>query len=153
MADEEKKKPEEELNDLELAELANKEIKKRDEEIAKLKKDLAKAKLYSEATEEEEELLSSKEYRTKIADNNNTNYDVAYNSVKLCEALKAEGDIDPYNSVFRLEEDSEDVYTFLKSCVDACEGDKSQFTAIYQSALAPDDAKIAAAYRKRQNNN
>ena len=39
MADEEKKKTEEELNDLELAELANKEIKKRDEEIAKLKKD------------------------------------------------------------------------------------------------------------------
>lgn len=149
---EETKKPEENLSDEEIAELANAEIRKKNEEIAKLKKDLAKAKLYSEAPEGSEELLSSEEYRKALSDNTNTNYDVAYNAVKLCEAFKEEGNTNPYDTVFKLGEESEDVYTFLKNAVDACDGDKSQFVSIYQSMLAPDDPKIAAAYRKAQKN-
>ena len=147
---EEIKKPEENLSDEEIAELANAEIRKKNEEIAKLKKDLAKAKLYSEATEESEELLLSEEYKKALSDNTNTNYDVAYNAVKLCEAYEKEGNTSPYDAVFKLGEESEDVYTFLKNAVDACDGDKSQFVSIYQSMLAPDDPKIAAVYRKAQ---
>lgn len=152
MVEEEKQEKVQDLTDIEIAELANIELKKKETEIAKLKKDLAKAKLYSDATEEEEELLASKEYRAKLGDNTLSNYDVAQNAVKLCDALKNEGDTNAYNTVFCLGEDSESVYTFLKDCVDACDDDKSQFTSIYQSALSPDDAKIAAAYRKAQQN-
>lgn len=147
---EETKKPEENLSDEEIAELANAEIRKKNEEIAKLKKDLAKAKLYSEAPEESEELLSSEEYRKALADSTNTNYDAIYNAVKLCKSIKEEGDTNPYDAVFHLGEESETVYTFLKNAIDACDGDKSQFISIYQSMLAPDDPKIAAAYRKAQ---
>ena len=147
---EETKKPEENLSDEEIAELANAEIRKKNEEIAKLKKDLAKAKLYSEAPEESEELLSSGEYRKALADSTNTNYDAIYNAVKLCESIKEEGDTKRYDTVCHLGEESETVYTFLKNAIDACDGDKSQFISIYQSMLAPDDPKIAAAYRKAQ---
>lgn len=147
---EETKKPEENLSDEEIAELANAEIRKKNEEIAKLKKDLAKAKLYSEASEESEELLSSGEYRKALSNSTNTNYDVIYDTVKLCESIKEEGDTNPYDAVFHLGEESEIVYTFLKNVIDACDGDKSQFISIYQSMLAPDDPKIAAAYRKAQ---
>lgn len=49
---------EEELSEIEIAELANKEIRSKDDEIRKLKKDLAKAKLYSTAEDEEEEPMS-----------------------------------------------------------------------------------------------
>lgn len=147
---EETKKPEENLSDEEIAELANAEIRKKNEEIAKLKKDLAKAKLYSEAPEESEELLSSGEYRKALSDSTNTNYDAIYNAVKLCESIKEEGNANPYDAVFHLGEESENVYTFLKNAIDVCDGDKSQFISIYQSMLAPDDPKIAAAYRKAQ---
>lgn len=133
-----------ELSDIEIAELANKEIKERDKEIAKLKKDLAKAKLLSEAEEEETEALSREECLKRISDSGTTNYDYAEAVVGLVDAELADGKPNP------LGVNGDAVYEFFKDVLEECEGDKTMFTSIYQSRLAPDDKSVAMAYKKRK---
>ena len=146
MAENEEKQQQEEMDDIELAELANKELRKKEEEIAKLKKDLAKAKLYSEAEEEEEETLSREECISRLSDVRTTNYDYAEAVVNLVDLELAAGHENP------LGKNGQEVYDFFKECIDECSDDKSRFTAVYQSKLGADDPKIALAYKNRTKN-
>ena len=146
MAEIEEKQQQEEMDDIELAELANKELRKKEEEIAKLKKDLAKAKLYSEAEEEEEETLSREECVSRLSDVRTTNYDCIEAVVNLVDLELAEGHENP------LGKNGQEIYDFLKDCIDECGDDKSRFTAVYQSKLGADDPTIALAYKNRTKN-
>lgn len=136
---------EQELNDIEIAELANKELKARDAEIEKLKRDLAKAKLYQQATDEEPELMSKEECVKAISNPSISNYDYAKAVCDLVDNCKANGEANP------LGEDGDEVYEFLREVIDNCGGDKSRFPSIYQSMIGADDTKVAAAYNKRFN--
>lgn len=146
MAEIEEKQQQEEMDDIELAELANRELRKKEEEIAKLKKDLAKAKLYSEAEEEEEETLSREECVSRLSDVRTTNYDCIEAVVNLVDLELAEGRENP------LGKNGQEIYDFLKDCIDECGDDKSRFTAVYQSKLGADDPTIALAYKNRTKN-
>lgn len=145
MAQEEtpKTEQEEELSDIEIAELANKELRKKEEEIAKLKKDLAKAKLLSKAEEEEEEPLSREECLKRLSDTRTTNYDYAEAVIGLVDAELEEGKPNP------LGKNGKEVYDFFKDVIEECDGDKTRFTSIYQARLGADDPSIAMAYKKR----
>ena len=134
---------EEELSELEIAELANKELRKKEEEIAKLKKDLARAKLLSKAEEEEEEPLSREECLKRLSDTRTTNYDYAEAVIGLVDAELAEGKPNP------LGKNGKEVYDFFKDVIEECDGDKTRFTSIYQARLGADDPSIAMAYKKR----
>lgn len=147
MAENENNEQEQEMDDIELAELANQELRKKEAEIAKLKKDLAKAKLYSEAEDEEEETLSREECIRRLSDGRTTNYDYAEAVVNLVDLELAEGHANP------LGKNGKEVYDFFKDCIEECGDDKSRFTSIYQSKLGADDPQIALAYKNRNRNN
>lgn len=144
MAENEKQTPEEELEEVEIAELANKEIRNKDAEIAKLKKDLAKAKLYSTAEEEEEEPLTREECVKRLSDSRTTNYDYAEAVVGIVDLELSEGRPNP------LGKNGEEVYNFFKDVLEECGDDKSRFTSIYQARLGADDPSTAMAYKKRK---
>ena len=135
------------LNDVEIAELANKEIKKRDEEIAQLKRDLAKEKLYSQAEETERETPSREECLKIINNPNVCNYDYAQAVVDLVDVELSEGRQNPLGT------NGEMVYDFFKEVIEECEGDKTRFPAIYQAKLPKDDPKVEMAYNKRKQSN
>lgn len=132
-----------ELTDIEVAELANKEIRKRDAEIQQLKRDLAKQKLLSNADEEAEEAMSKEECLKILGDPKTTNYDYARAAVALTDIEVEAGRPNP------LGENGEDVRNFLAETVEDCDGDPTRFTAIYQAKIGADDPSIAMAYRKR----
>lgn len=140
----EKNEEQTELSDLEIAELANKEIKARDKEIADLKKELAKAKLLSDGEDETAEVMSKEECIKRISDSGTTNYDYAEAVVNLVDREVEEGRPNPLGT------NGDKVYEFFKEVLDECEGDKAMFTSIYQSRLAPDDKSVAMAYNKRK---
>ena len=144
MGQELEKENQEELEDVEIADLANKEIRSRDAEIAKLKKDLAKAKLYSTAEEEEEEPLTREECIKRLGDSRISNYDYAEAVVGLVDCELSEGRPNP------LGKNGEEVYTFFKDVLEECGDDKSRFTSIYQARLGADDPSTAMAYKKRK---
>lgn len=132
------------LTDLEIAELANKELRKKDEELIRVRKELARAKLYSVAEDEESEILSREECVKRLGSNRTTNYDYAEAVVNLVELEKSEGKPNP------LGKNGEEVYTFFKDVIEECGDDKSQFTSVYQSRLGKDDPQISAAYNSRK---
>lgn len=140
MADEEQRDVE--LTDEEIADLANKELRKRDEEIAKLKKELNVMKLYSKAEEEEREVPTREECLKTITDNRTSNYDYAQAIVDLCEIEKNEGRPNPLGS------NGERVVDFFKDVIDECDGDKSRFPSVYQAKLGNDDPQIALKYSR-----
>ena len=144
MADEKEiQKTAEDMTDIEVGELAAKELKKRDDEIASLKKQLAIAKLYSNPKEDEEDVTMSKEDCLKvIGDSNTCNYDYANAVCELCDREAEAGRPNP------LGEDGKQVYDFFKNVIEECDGDKDLFTSIYNSRLAPDEPSIALAYKK-----
>lgn len=148
MADENEKEQKEKqaaenLTEIEIAELANKELRKKEEEIAKLKKDLATMKLYSKAEEEEEEAITREECMKRISDSRTTNYDYAEAVIGLVDDELSKGNPNP------LGKDGEAVYNFLKDVIEECDGDKSRFPSIYQARLGADDPSVAMAYKKR----
>lgn len=143
MSEENKNENEEQLTDEEIAELANKEIKKKNEEIASLKKELAKAKLYSEAEEEEEAPMTREECIKVLSSDRTTNYDYAEAVVNLVDIELSEGKPNP------LGKNGKEVQQFFKDVIEECDGDKSRFTSIYQARLGADDPSVAMAYKKR----
>lgn len=145
MAENQTTEQEEELSEIEIAELANKELKSRDAEIAKLKKELAQAKLYSTVDGEEEEPMSREECIKVLASDSTTNYDYAQAVINLVDLELAEGNPNP------LGQDGQEVYDFFKGCIEECGDDKSRFTSIYQSRLGADDKSVAMAFNKRNN--
>lgn len=134
-----------ELDDDEIAKLANKEIKARDAEIAKLKKELAKSKLYSKVDEDDEKPITEEEVIKILSNPNVSNYDYAQAVVDLCDIRESNGEPNPLGD----DEDShgEDVYNLFKQVLEECDGDKTKFTAIYQSRLLPDDKKVVKVNR------
>ena len=133
----------ENMTDIEVGELAAKELQKRDTEIASLKKQLAIAKLYSKPEEGEEDAIMSKEDCLKvIGDSNTCNYDYANAVCELCDREAEAGKPNP------LGENGKQVYDFFKNVIEECDGDKDLFTSIYNSRLAPDDPSVALAYKK-----
>ena len=134
----------EELTDIEIGELANKEIRKRDSEIAQLKKELAKAKLYTVATEEKEAVMTKEDCLKVIGDNHTTNYDYANAVVELCDREAELGNPNP------LGPDGEKIKKFFADVIEECDGDKSLFPSIYQARLGADEPAIAMAYKKRK---
>lgn len=144
MADEKEiQKAAEDMTDIEVGELAAKELQKRDSEIASLKKQLAIAKLYSKPEEGEEDAIMSKEDCLKvIGDSNTCNYDYANAVCELCDREAEAGKPNP------LGENGKQVYDFFKNVIEECDGDKDLFTSIYNSRLAPDDPSVALAYKK-----
>ena len=144
MADEKEiQKTAENMTDIEVGELAAKELQKRDSEIASLKKQLAIAKLYSKPEEGEEDATMSKEDCLKvIGDSNTCNYDYANAVCELCDREAEAGKPNP------LGENGKQVYDFFKNVIEECDGDKDLFTSIYNSRLAPDDPSVALAYKK-----
>lgn len=144
--EENKMEEQEQLSDIEIAELANKKLKEKDVEIAKLKKELAKEKLLSNGNYEEEEpkRMSKEECLKVINDQSVCNYDYAVAVCDLVDNEKDEGHPNP------LGQDGDAVYEFFKDVIDDCDGDKGKFAAIYQAKLPSDDPKIAMAYNKRK---
>ena len=134
----------EKLTEIEIAELANKEMRKKDAEIAKLTKELAKAKLLSVAEEEETSQVTREECLKVLGDSNTSNYDYAQAVVDLVDIEIAEGRPNP------LGRDGEKVQEFFKDVLKECGDDKSRFPAVYQSKIGADDKLIAAAYNKNK---
>lgn len=135
---------EEELTDIEIAELANKKLKEKDKEIEKLKKDLAREKLLSNAPEEEEEEKPTLEDCDKIVgDANSTNYDIAKAYCDSVDIHRENGQPSPYG------EEGDVAYDFLKEILEESDGDKQMFLHLYQAKLPADDKKIALAYQAR----
>lgn len=135
----------EELSEIEIAELANKELKKKEQEIADLKKQLAKEKLYSKAEEEEREIPTREDCLKVIGSNKTNNYDYAQAVVDLVDIEKNEGRANP------LGKNGDAVYDFFKEVIEECDGDKNLFPSIYQTKLGEDDPQIKLAYNKRKN--
>lgn len=143
MAENENVEQEEELTEMELAELANKKLREKDEEIKKLTKELAKQKLLSSGEEEEEELISREECIKRISSSNTCNYDYAEAVIALVDHEVNAGNPNP------LGKDGEEVYEFFKEVLEACDGDKSRFTSIYQAKIGDDPKEVAMAWKKR----
>lgn len=141
--EETKQKQEEQLTDIEIAELANQELRKKNAEIEKLKKDLAKAKLLSTVEPEEKSTLTKEECITRLFNDRTTNYDYAEAVVNLVDIELSEDRPNPLGT------NGEEVYNFFKDCLEECGDDKSRFTAVYQAKIGADDAKVAMAYKKR----
>lgn len=134
----------ENLSEIEIAELANKELRAKNEEIMQLKKELAKSKLYSTADEEETISMTREECIERINDCNCSNYDYVEAVCNLTEIELAEGKPNP------LGEDGEKVYNFFKECLDECGDDKSRFTSVYQSRIGADDPKVVMSRKNRK---
>ena len=132
------------LTDIEIAELANQELRKKDAELAKLKKELAQAKLYSVAEDEEPEVLTRDECIKRLGNNRITNYDYAETVCNLVDIEKADGKPNP------LGKNGEEVYKFFKDVVEECGDDKSRFPSVYQARLGNDDTQTAMAYKNRR---
>lgn len=143
MAEQQNPQQEEELDDIQIAELANNELRKRELEIAKLKRELAQAKLYSTAEEEEKQTLSREECMKRISDSRTTNYDYAEAVVNLVDIELSAGNPNP------LGKNGKEVYDFFNDVLEECGDDKSRFPAVYQARLGADDPSVAMAYKKR----
>ena len=140
-------KLEEGLTDIEIAELANNELKKKQAEIDKLKKELAKQKLLSTAPDEEEETLSKEECLKRINDDRVSNYDYAEAVCGLVDIAREEGQPNP------LGRDGDKVYDFFKDVLEECDGDKNRFPSVYQARIGNDDPSVAMAYNRRNKRN
>ena len=149
MAEIEKNNPnpeQQEMDDISIAEQANKLLQKEREEKEKLKKELARAKLLSNGNPEEEKEVMSKEDCLKIiGDKNTCNYDYAVAVVNLVDRELEAGQPNP------LGEHGQEIRDFFEEVIEDCDGDKTKFTSVYQAKLPADDPKIAVSYRARQN--
>lgn len=146
LADEAKKIEEEakKLSDIEIAELANKALKEKDAELNATRRELAKAKLYSTADDEEVELPSKEDCIKIIGDSRTENYDYAQAVCDLVDIELSEGRPNP------LGKNGDEVYNFFKDVIEECGDDKSRFVSIYQSRIGNDPSEIAMAYNKRK---
>lgn len=135
MAIDEKKVEEqvESMDDMDVAEAANREIRQRDEEIKELKRKLAISKLYSTKEEEPEILPSKEEVLKTIMNERALNYDYAVAVTQLVDIETEAGRPNPLGK-----QHGDEVYQFFKDCIEDCEGDKSRFTAVYQAKIGPD---------------
>lgn len=126
------------LTDEDIAELANRELRKKDEEVAKLRKELAKAKLLSEAEDDEEELPTAEECIKVIGSSETNNYDYAVAVCNLVDVRKEEGKENP------LGKNGDAVYKFFKDVLDECGDDKSRFASVYQAKIDNDPVGIGS---------
>lgn len=132
----------EQMDDIEVAEEAARLLREKDAENAKLKKELARSKLYRTVDTEEEKVPTREDYLKVLSDSRTTNYDYAEAVVGLRKLELAEGNPDP------LGEDGADVSAFFESVLKECKGDKTAFPALYSARLGKDLPEDAAAYKK-----
>lgn len=129
------------LSEVEIAELAQREISERDAKIKQLTKDLARAKLYTTVDDEPEEVMSSEDCKKVIAASDSTNYDYWAAVLQLCGNEISAGKPHP------LGENGEDIVAFVKGVIEECDGDKTAFTSLYQARLGKDRPEDTAAYK------
>lgn len=135
---------EQELTDIEIAELANKELKNKEAEIVKLKKELAKQKLYSKYDEEDDTPKLTKEQNLELINNPNVcDYDRMEAFCNLSDIEIEEKGVSSFGP------QAEEITSFIRGCLEDCEGDKSKFHSIYQARIGNDSPEIAFAYSKR----
>ena len=132
-----------EKTDLEIAELASKEISERDKKIRELEKQLAKSKLMSNPDEEPEIVRTKEDCLKTIFDSKVSNYDYA---VAVCDLVDIETKAGRPNP---LGKDGDAVYDFLDDCIACCDGDKSKFPSVYQAKIGKDDLPAAIRSKRR----
>lgn len=128
------------LTEVEIAELARKELDKEREKNRQLTRELAKAKLFTTVDDEPEEVMSSADCRKIIAASDTTNYDYWAAVIQLCKNETSE------NKPHPLGEHGEDIITFVEGVIEECEGDKTAFSSLYQARLGKDRPEDAAMY-------
>lgn len=133
------------VTDEEIAVIANKELRKKDKEIAQLKKEINQLKLLSTAEESEEPELSREDCIKILNDSHTCNYDYAKAVVALSKLETSEGRPNP------LGEEGNEVCDFFEGIIKACDGDKSKFVSLYQANIGPDDPKVSAKSVGRKN--
>lgn len=139
--EQEVQKTAEQMSDIDVAEEASKMLKEKDKEIAKLKKDLAIQKLYTQVEPEEETQLTRDECIKRLSAQDTTNYDYAEAVVRLSEIEVAQGHPHP------LGEDGEAITELFRGILEDCNGDKSLFPSIYKSRVGADRPEDLASYR------
>lgn len=133
----------EDIDDVEIAELANKEITKRDKEIARLNKELAKAKLtYIADDDDEAPEITEKDCLDVIYNKNTCDYDYLKAAVDLYDLETKKG------KPHCMGKDADVVAEMFRQVIEACDGDKSRAPAVYQSRVKKDDPEVALAYKK-----
>lgn len=138
-----KEQTENQMSDLEIAEMASKEIANRDKKIKELERQIAKDKLLYQPKEEEVEIVRSREDCLKsIFDPKTCNYDYA---VAVCDFVDIEIKAGRPNP---LGKDGDAVYEFLDNCIADCNGDKAKFVSIYQSKIGKDEFPAMRAKRR-----
>lgn len=135
-----------ELSEIEIAELANRKLREKEDEINRLKKELAKEKLLSTAVEEERPKRSKEELLKIVTSDNGSvcDYDKIEALCDIADIEKENGRQNPFGA------QGDDVVNFLRSVIDECDGDKTIFHSIYQSKIGADDPQIAMAYNSRK---
>ena len=132
----------EELSDEEVAEIASKEISKRDKKIKELEKQVAISKMYS-TPEEEQNPVTMEDCLKTLNNENSCNYDYAEAIVNAIDIEASKGVENPFG------DEGLKVRDFLKDVIDTCDGDKSKFVSVYQSKIGADDKNVAAAYNAK----
>lgn len=135
------------LEDIDIAEQANKIIKDKDKEIYGLKKQIAQMKLLQDAPETVElpKERSAEEAMKDIYNEHSSNYDIMKGVLDVIKANEREG---KGNSDIGTPEEVEKFVNFLEEVFEACDGDKSSFNAYYQAMLSEDEPKDRQAYLK-----
>lgn len=135
------------MDDVEIAELAAKELSKKDDEIMQLKRELAKAKLYSVPKEEPTEVLMTKEEALeKMQDPHISNLDYCKAVCRVVDIEREAGNPNP------LTPDGDKVYDYFKKCIDESGGDSKKFLHIYQAGLQDDPLEIKRAWEDSHRN-
>lgn len=138
--DEKKQNDTQDISDIEIATLANEELKKRDYEINTLKKELAKSKLYSQVNEEPK--MTKNECINIISGGNEiSNYEYATAVLRLVDIANENSEPNPLGA------NGDNVYNFLNMIIAECDGDKSRFVPIYQSKIGADPSNIGLKYK------
>lgn len=142
MAQQEEQVLQQEISDQDIAEIARNEMAKRDEEIKKLRKELAIKSMYTQVDNQETDLPTREECVEALSKGDTSNYDYWVYALRLRDIELAAERPDPFGEV------GEELSTFVKGLIDECADDKSSFSAVYQARLGKDRPEDLAAYKK-----
>ena len=135
---------------IKVVEEANVLLSQKDKEIKELKTQLARAKLYKTVDDEPKE--EPYDFNRKFSPRDR-DIDFAIHAVKVHEYEMAHPEsvkIDPKtgNRLYTLGARAQDVYEFLKHCIDQSGGDPIAFHNIYKASLGPDDKESLRLYNQ-----
>lgn len=137
---------------LSIAQEANKLIAEKEMEVKKLKVKLARYELTREMPQDEQEQKEEKYDLKKPLTSRSTDYDICMRAIKTHEAEMAHKNLMPVDSngniKYTLGAKADDVYSFLKECADASNGDPKAFHSIYITNLPDDSQDVKARYKQ-----